>query len=61
MYFFLSLTLQIHALKNLNPEVRKIYYPRKFYKTENNFATPIKGIYMDELINYRLQATFKDL
>lgn len=48
-------------LKNLNSEVRKIYYPRKFYKTKNNFAIPTKGVYLDELINYRLETTFKDL
>ncbi|WP_131701449.1 hypothetical protein [Chryseobacterium sp. FH2] len=48
-------------LKNLNTNVRKIYYPRGFYKIKNNFATPIKGIYLDELINYRLQTTFKNL
>ena len=48
-------------LKNLNSDVIKIYYPRKFYKIQNDFAIPTKGIYLDELIKYRLHTTFKDL
>ncbi|MGD1319312.1 hypothetical protein [Chryseobacterium sp. 2R14A] len=48
-------------VSHLNPEAIKMYYPPKFYKIENNFAIPIKGIYLNQLINYRLSTTFKDL
>lgn len=48
-------------IKKLNPEVINVYYPKEFYKIENNFAIPTKGIYMDELINYRINTSFKDL
>ncbi|MNU12025.1 hypothetical protein D3C71_00460 [compost metagenome] len=50
-----------YDVSNLNSDVIKIYYPYQFYKIENKFAIPIKGIYLNELINYRLQTTFKDL
>lgn len=48
-------------VKNLNKDLIKIYYPRRFYKIKNGFAIPIRGFYLDELINYRLQTSFKDL
>ncbi len=48
-------------LKNLDPEVRKIYYPEEFYAIKNNFALPIKALYLNELISYRLKTSFKDL
>ena len=48
-------------LKNLSPEVTKIYYPEEFYEIKNNFAIPIKGIQLNELIHYRLKTSFKDL
>ncbi|MGC5746302.1 hypothetical protein [Chryseobacterium sp. NFX27] len=48
-------------LNNLSPEVRKVYYPGEFYEIKNNFAIPIKGVYLNELINYRLKTSFKDL
>lgn len=50
-----------YDVSHLNPEAIKMYYPPKFYKIENNFAIPIKGIYLNQLINYRLSTTFKDL
>lgn len=48
-------------LTNLNSEVRKISYPEEFYAIKNNFAFPIKGLYLNELIHYRLKTSFKDL
>lgn len=48
-------------LKNLSPEVIKIYYPGEFYEIKNNFSIPIKGVYLDELIHYRLKTSFKNL
>ncbi|KFE99920.1 hypothetical protein IX39_04525 [Chryseobacterium formosense] len=50
-----------YDVSQLNPDVIKMYYPPKFYKIENNFAIPIKAIYLNRLTNYRLSTTFKDL
>lgn len=50
-----------YDVSHLNSEAIKMYYPSKFYKIENNFAIPVKGIYLDILTNYRLSTTFKDL
>lgn len=50
-----------YDVSQLNPDAIKKYYPLKFYKIENNFAIPVKGIYLYQLINYRLTTTFKDL
>lgn len=50
-----------YDVSNLNSEGIKMYYPSQFYKIENNFAIPIKAIYLNRLINYRLSTTFKDL
>lgn len=50
-----------HNVSHLNPDAIKMYYPPKFYKIENNFAIPIKAIYLNRLTNYRLSTTFKDL
>lgn len=50
-----------YDVSNLNSEGIKMYYPSQFYKIENNFAIPIKAIYLNRLINYRLFTTFKDL
>lgn len=48
-------------IKDMSKETVESYYPKEFYKVENDFAYPIKGIYLYELINYRLKTTFKDL
>ncbi|WP_379964655.1 hypothetical protein [Epilithonimonas sp. UC225_85] len=48
-------------VSHLNDDAKKIYYPKEFYKIENNIATPVKGIYLYQLIIYRLNTTFKDL
>lgn len=50
-----------YDVSQLNSDAVKKYYPKKFYKIENNFAIPIKGIYLNQLTNYRLSTTFKDL
>lgn len=50
-----------YDVSNLNPEAIKMYYPPTFYKIENNFAIPIRAIYLNKLTNYRLSTTFKDL
>ena len=59
--FNVDLSEEKFNLSNLNNDVINIYYPKQFYKIENNNAIPIKGIYLYELINYRLNTTFKDL
>ena len=48
-------------ISKLSWEAVKIHFPKKFYRIEKQFATPKKGIYLDVLINYRLNTTFKDL
>ena len=48
-------------VSHLNDDSRQRYYPKLFYKIENHIAMPIRGIYLSELINYRLKTTFKDL
>lgn len=48
-------------ISHLSKDFIKTHYPSKFYKVENNFAIPIKGIYLYEQTNYRLKTTFKDL
>ncbi|MCI3938952.1 hypothetical protein MQX03_17265 [Chryseobacterium aahli] len=48
-------------ISHLSKDGVKIHYPSQFYKVENNFAIPIKGIYLYEQTNYRLKTTFKDL
>jgi len=50
-----------YDVSHLNPDVIRKRYLSQFYKIENNFAIPIKGIYLYQLINYRLGTTFKDL
>lgn len=50
-----------YDVSQLSPEAVKTHYPPEFYKIENNFATPIKAIYLKRLINYRLSTTFKNL
>lgn len=50
-----------YNVSHLNPDVIKKRYPSQFYKIENNFAIPIKGIYLNQLTNYRLLTTFKEL
>lgn len=58
--FKINFTSDKYEISHLNKEVVKIYYPSKFYKIENNFAIPKRGIYLEQQINYRLQTTFKD-
>ncbi|MCX8531878.1 hypothetical protein [Chryseobacterium luquanense] len=50
-----------YDVSHLNSEAIKMYYPPKFYTIENNFAIPIRAIYLNRLTNYRLSTTFKDL
>ena len=59
--FNVDLSTEKFSLFNLNTNVINIYYPQNFYKIENNYAIPIIGIYLYELINFRLNTTFKDL
>ena len=59
--FNVDLSTEKFSLFNLNTNVINIYYPQNFYKIENNYAIPTKGIYLYELINFRLNTTFKDL
>lgn len=48
-------------ISHLSKDFIKIHYPSRFYKVENNFAIPIKGIYLYQQTNYRLKTTFKNL
>ena len=45
----------------LSKETIKAYYPKEFYKIKGKTAFPIKGIYLNELFNFRLKSMFKDL
>ena len=45
----------------LSKETIKALYPNEFYKIKGKTAFPIKGIYLNELFNFRLKSMFKDL
>ena len=59
--FKIDLANEKFNLTNLNNDIIAIYYPKQFYKIEEKYATPIKGFFLYEIINYRLNTTFKDL
>lgn len=59
--FNINLKNETFNVSHLNDDSRERYYPKYFYKIKNNIATPIKGIFLNELINYRLKTNFKDL
>lgn len=59
--FKINLENEKYNLQNLSKEIIKSNYPKEFYKIKGKTAFPIKGIYLDELLNYRLKSMFKDL
>ena len=48
-------------IEGLSEDGIKMYYPEAYYKIENNYAYPIRGMFIEELIKYRVNTTFKDL
>lgn len=52
---------QKYDISKFSKDGVKTYYPSQFYKVENNFAIPTKGIYLYQQTNYRLNTTFKNL
>src|SRR5690606_26449522 len=48
-------------IKGLSEDGIKMYYPENYYKIENNYAYPIRRMFIEELIKFRLNTTFKDL
>ncbi len=36
-------------------------YPKDYYRIENDFAYPTKGMLLSDIIEFRIQTTFKDL
>ena len=59
--FKINLENEKYNLQNLSKETIKAYYPKEFYKIKGKTAFPIKGIYLNELFNFRLKSMFKDL
>ena len=59
--FKINLKNEKYNLQNLSKETIKAYYPKEFYKIKGKTAFPIKGIYLNELFNFRLKSMFKDL
>lgn len=59
--FKINLENEKYFLQNLSKETIKEYYPKEFYKIKGDVAYPIKGIYLNELLNYRLKSMFRDL
>jgi len=37
------------------------YFPNYYYRIEKQYAYPIRGMFLEELIEFRLRTTFKDL
>ena len=48
-------------IKGLSKDGIKMYYPESYYKIEDEYAYPIRGMFIEELIKFRLNTTFKDL
>ena len=59
--FKINLENEKYNLENWNKETIRAHYPKEFYKIKGKTAFPIKGIYLNELLNYRLKSVFKDL
>ncbi len=48
-------------VESLSEDGKKMRYPAFYYKIENNYAYPIRGMFLYELVKYRIKTTFKDL
>lgn len=48
-------------IEGLSQDGLKLYYPENYYRIEKNYAYPIRGMFIEELIKYRINTTFKDL
>nr|WP_314496872.1 hypothetical protein [uncultured Chryseobacterium sp.] len=59
--FKVNLKSERFNTENLDNTALQSLYPRTHYKREKKFAYPIKGVYLYDLINYRLKTTFKNL
>jgi hypothetical protein len=59
--FKVNLKHKKFPIGHLSKESIQNYYPNEFYKIEDSIAYPIRGISLEELINFRLKTTFRDL
>lgn len=50
-----------YPINHIDKENLEVYYPKKFYSYKDGFAYPTKGVYLNEIINYRLKTMFKNL
>ena len=48
-------------ISNIGESGIKSYYPNYYYRVEKQYAYPIRGMFLEELIEFRLRTTFKDL
>ncbi len=48
-------------ISNIGESGIKSYYPEYYYRIEKQYAYPIRGMFLEELIEFRLRTTFKDL
>ncbi len=48
-------------ISNLGEDGIKGYYPDYYYRVEKQYAYPVRGMFLEELIEFRLRTTFKDL
>ena len=48
-------------ISKIGESVLKRYYPNYYYRVEKQYAYPIRGMFLEQLIEFRLKTTFKDL
>lgn len=48
-------------ISNISEIGIKSYYPNNYYRIEKQYAYPIRAMFLEELIEFRLRTTFKDL
>jgi hypothetical protein len=48
-------------ITNMGESAIKSYYPNYYYRIEKQYAYPIRGMFLSELIEFRIRTTFKDL
>jgi len=48
-------------IRNIGDRGIKSYYPNYYYRVGKQYAYPIRGMFLEQLIMFRLKTTFKDL
>jgi len=48
-------------ISNIGESGIKSYYPDYYYRIEKQYAYPIRGMFLEQLIEFRIKTTFKDL